>query len=102
VADTVATPGADDCQFACDVTSDVDPVLCVAVAAICRVWPASSGLDASPVARSWTAVVVGVGATGVGAGSSEPQAATPRQIEASTREERRVARRAAVMWRAAF
>ena len=88
VAETVATPGADDCHVACCVTSDVVPVLCVAVAASCRVCPASSGPDASPVARTWTALVVGVGAAGAGAGLSEPQAATARHSDTSTRQER--------------
>ena len=64
VDETVATPGADDCHVACCVTSDVVPVLCVAVATSCRVCPASIVPDASPLARTWTALVVGVGARG--------------------------------------
>ena len=89
VDETVATPGADDCHVACCVTSDVVPVLCVAVATSCRVCPASIGPDASPLARTWTALVVGVGAAGVtGAGLSEPQATTARHSDTSTRQER--------------
>ena len=82
----MATPGVDDCHVACCVTSDVAPVLCVAVATNCRVCPASSVPDASPLARTWTAVVVGVGATGVaGEGLSEPQATTARHSDTSTK-----------------
>ena len=89
VDETVATAGADDCHVACCVTSDVVPVLCVAVATSCRVWPASSVPDASPAARTWTALVVGVGAAGVtGEGLSEPQATTARHSDTSTKYER--------------
>jgi hypothetical protein len=60
-------------------------VLWVAVATSCRVCPVSRDPDASPDARTWTPVVVGVGATGVGAGSSEPQAAMARHSDATTK-----------------
>src|SRR5688572_15628468 len=83
VDETVATPGTEDCHVACCVTSEVEPVLCVAVATSCRVCPASSGPDASPLARTWTALVVGVGATGVGEGLSEPQATAARHSDTS-------------------
>ena len=86
VDETVATAGADDCHVACCVTSDVAPVLWVAVATSCRVCPASIWPDASPAARTWTAVVVGVGATGVGGvGLSEPHAPAARHSDTSTK-----------------
>src|SRR5689334_10511299 len=76
-ADTVATFVAEDCHVACWVTSDVDPLLNVAVAASCRVCPASIVPDASPVARTWTVLVVGDGVVGGAGDVSEPQATTP-------------------------